>query len=223
MVVTIDGPAGAGKSSVGRALAERLGYLYVDTGAMYRAVAVLALEGEGDPLNEDLLERICEGLDLQIVRRDGEYRLFANGRDLSVEIRRPEVSTLASAVSARAGVRRRLSYLQRRLGERGGIVLEGRDMGTVVFPDADVKFFLDATPEVRSRRRYHELKAKGERVDLEEVYQDLIQRDRNDRSRQLSPLKPAREAIIVDSTELGINEVVEIMIKHLGSRTPENA
>lgn len=223
MVVTIDGPAGAGKSSVGRALAERLGYLYVDTGAMYRAVAVLALEGEGDPLNEDLLERICEGLDLQIVRRDGEYRLFANGRDLSVEIRRPEVSTLASAVSARAGVRRRLSYLQRRLGERGGIVLEGRDMGTVVFPDADVKFFLDATPEVRSRRRYHELEAKGERVDLEEVYQDLIQRDRNDHSRQLSPLKPARDAIIVDSTELGINEVVEIMIKHLGSRTPENA
>jgi cytidylate kinase len=201
LVITIDGPAGAGKSTISKMLATSLGYIYLDTGAMYRAVAVLARRaGQANPLNETLLEKICSGLDLKFVNDNGKLRLLANGGDITEEIRKPEITSLASAVSAKAIVRERLTKIQREMGGRGGVVLEGRDMGTVVFPDADVKFFLDASSEIRSQRRYMELKAKGEGVTFDEVHEQMLVRDSNDQSRQLAPLKPAADAIVVDSS-----------------------
>jgi len=215
-VITIDGPAGAGKSTVSKLLAQKLGYIYLDTGAMYRAVALLAKESvHSDPLDEKTLEEICLGLDLEFVQKDGILRLLANGRDITEEIRKPEISSLASAVSAKGVVRERLSMIQRSMGNSGGVVLEGRDMGTVVFPDADVKFFLDARPEVRSARRFLELEAQGQDTTAEEVHQLMLERDRNDRSRQLAPLKPAEDAIMVDSSDLQIEAVVQLMLDHI--------
>jgi cytidylate kinase len=219
LVITIDGPAGSGKSTVSKILAKRLGYIYVDTGAMYRAVAVLARDsGEPNPLDEPLLEAICSELDLRFVSKNGEPRLLANGRDVTEEIRKPEISSLASAVSAREVVRERLSDIQRSMGAAGGVVLEGRDMGTVVFPNADIKFFLDAAPDVRSQRRYLELEAKGEKVAPAEVHQQMLERDRNDRNRPLAPLKAAADAIVVDSSNLKIEEVVQLMLDHIGAK-----
>jgi cytidylate kinase len=219
LVITIDGPAGAGKSTISKMLATSLGYIYLDTGAMYRAVAVLARRaGQANPLNETLLEKICSGLDLKFVNDNGKLRLLANGGDITEEIRKPEITSLASAVSAKAIVRERLTKIQREMGGRGGVVLEGRDMGTVVFPDADVKFFLDASSEIRSQRRYMELKAKGEGVTFDEVHEQMLVRDSNDQSRQLAPLKPAADAIVVDSSNLQIEEVVQLMLDHIHAK-----
>jgi cytidylate kinase len=215
-VITVDGPAGAGKSTVSKLLAKKLGYIYLDTGAMYRAVALLARNSDhSDPLDEKVLEEICLGLDLEFVQKGGTLRLLANGRDITEEIREPEISSLASAVSAKGVVRERLSMIQRSMGNAGGVVLEGRDMGTVVFPDADVKFYLDARPEVRSKRRFLELEAQGQDTTAEEVHQLMIERDRNDRNRQLAPLKPADDAILVDSSDLQIEGVVQLMLNHI--------
>ena len=215
-VIPVDGPAGAGKSTVSKLLAQKLGYIYLDTGAMYRAVAVLAkTSGHSDPLDEKVLEAICLELDLKFIQKDGILRLLANGRDITEEIRKPEISSLASAVSAKSVVRERLSMIQRNMGNAGGVVLEGRDMGTVVFPDADVKFYLDARPEVRSKRRFLELETQGQDTTAEEVHQLMLERDRNDRSRQLAPLKPAEDAILVDSSDLQIEGVVQLMLDHI--------
>jgi cytidylate kinase len=219
LVITIDGPAGAGKSTVSKMLARRLGYIYVDTGAMYRAVAVLARSaGRANPLDEVLLGEICSGLELEFINNNGVLNLLANGKDITEEIRKPEISSLASAVSAKAVVRERLTKIQREMGAKGGVVLEGRDMGTVVFPDAEVKFFLDASPEIRSRRRHLELEAKGEETTFSEVYEQMLLRDRNDESRQLAPLKPATDAIVVDSSSLQIKEVVQVMLDHVEAK-----
>ena len=216
LLITIDGPAGAGKSTVSKLLAKKLGYIYLDTGAMYRAVALLATDSNySDPLDETNLAEICLGLDLEFVQKDGILHLLANGRDVTEEIRRPEISSLASAVSAKGVVRERLSAIQRGMGKAGGVVLEGRDMGTVVFPEADVKFFLDASPEVRSMRRFLELEAKGQDTTPEEVHQLMLERDGNDRNRQLAPLKPAEDAVLVDSSDLKIEEVVELMLNRV--------
>lgn len=222
LLITIDGPAGAGKSTVSKLLAKKLDYIYLDTGAMYRAVAVLARDSEhSDPLDENTLEEICLGLDLEFVQKDGTLHLLANGRDVTEEIRQPEISSLASAVSAKAVVRERLSAIQRKMGKAGGVVLEGRDMGTVVFPEADVKFFLDASPEVRSNRRFLELEAEGQDTTVEEVHQLMLTRDRNDSNRQLAPLKPAEDAILVDSTDLQIGEVVQLMLDRIEAVSKE--
>ena len=223
LLITIDGPAGAGKSSVSKLLAKKLGYIYLDTGAMYRAVALLARDsGYSESLDERTLDEICLGLDLEFVQKDGTLRLLANGRDVTEEIRHPEISSLASAVSAKGIVRERLSTIQRNMGKAGGVVLEGRDMGTVVFPNADVKFFLDASPEVRSKRRFLELEAEGEDTTPEEVHQLMLKRDRNDRNRQLAPLKPADDAILVDSSDLQIAAVVQLMLDHIAAMSKAN-
>jgi len=214
LLITIDGPAGAGKTTVSRALADRLGYRYIDTGALYRGVALAAQIRGVDPENDDDLKQLCSDIDLTFVRAKEELGLFLNGENISDRIRTPEITMLASAVSARPVVREFLLDLQKDLGREKAAVFEGRDMGTVVFPDADVKFFLDAAARIRSQRRYEEQKSKSSQT-LDEVQQDIQRRDRNDSTRDLAPLKPAVDAIIIDSTELNVDEVVDVMVSHI--------
>jgi cytidylate kinase len=212
LLITIDGPAGSGKTTVSRRLAERLGYRYVDTGALYRAVAVAALDGDVAADDDKGLERLCGRLEIAYDPATG--RLLLDGRNVGPRLRSPQVSLLASAISARPVVRRFLLGLQRRLGRAKGAVFEGRDMGTVVFPDADIKFYLDAAPETRSLRRYRELDSEAGQT-LSQVRRDMQRRDRADSSRELAPLKPAPDAVAVDSTQISVEKVVETMMGHI--------
>jgi len=214
LLITIDGPAGAGKTTVSRALADRLGYRYIDTGALYRGVA-LAVQSQGiDPHRDADLKQLCRGLKLAFVVNEKGLRLISNGQDISERIRTPEITMLASAVSARPVVREYLLDLQREMGSGKAAVFEGRDMGTVVFPSADAKFFLDASTAKRAERRFDELKSKSSQT-LDEVERDMQQRDQNDSTREAAPLKPARDAIIIDSTDLTVAQVVELMASHV--------
>lgn len=215
LIITIDGPAGAGKTTVSRTLAARLGYRYVDTGALYRAVALAALRADLQADDDDGLERLCRGLTLAFAPASGgSARLWSDGKDVSDQLRSPQVTMMASAVSARPPVRRGLLRLQRELGRNGGAVFEGRDMGTVVFPGADVKFFLDASPRTRALRRFAEVHGRTGQS-LAEIEAAIRQRDANDRSRALAPLRPAEDAIPVDSTDLTIDEVIDQMLTHV--------
>ena len=214
LLITIDGPAGAGKTTVSRALADRLGYRYIDTGALYRGIA-LAVQSRGiDPQNDDDLKRLCSDLNLTFVRNDEGLSLYLNGENISDRIRTAEITMLASAVSARPVVREFLLDVQKNLGRQKAAVFEGRDMGTVVFPDADVKFFLDASTHTRALRRFEEQKLQSSQT-LDEVERDIQRRDRNDSTREVAPLKPAPDAIIIDSTELTAEAVVDLMVSHL--------
>jgi cytidylate kinase len=214
LLITIDGPAGAGKTTVSRALADRLGYRYIDTGALYRGVA-LAVQSRGiDPENDDDLKRLCSDLNLTFVKNNEGLSLYLNGENISDRIRTAEITMLASAVSARPVVREFLLDVQKNLGRQKAAVFEGRDMGTVVFPDADVKFFLDASTHTRALRRFEEQKLQSSQT-LDEVERDIQRRDRNDSTREVAPLKPAPDAIIIDSTELTAEAVVDLMVSHL--------
>jgi len=214
LLITIDGPAGAGKTTVSRALADRLGYRYIDTGALYRGMA-LAVQSRGiDPQNDDDLKRLCSDLNLTFVRNNEGLGLYLNGENISDRIRTAEITMLASAVSARPVVREFLLDVQKNLGRQKAAVFEGRDMGTVVFPDADVKFFLDASTHTRALRRFEEQKLQSSQT-LDEVERDIQRRDRNDSTREVAPLKPAPDAIIIDSTELTAEAVVDLMVSHL--------
>jgi cytidylate kinase len=218
VVVAIDGPAGAGKSSITKLLARRLGYLHIDTGAMFRAVALMA-QRAGISCEEDArLAELCRGLSITFQRDDGNYRVLVNGEDVSTAIRTEEVGLLTSCVSARKPVRDALLDMQRVMGQAGGVVLEGRDIGTVVFPDAEVKFFLFASAEERGRRRYLELAARGEKVTLEETIAKVVSRDRQDEGREHAPLRQAADAFPVDSTALSIDEVLEFMERTVKER-----
>ena len=216
LLITIDGPAGAGKTTVSRALANRLGYRYIDTGALYRGVALAAQIQGVDPHSDENLKCLCEDLDLNFVQHKEGLRLYLNGEDISDRIRTPEVTMLASAISARPVVREFLLDLQKDLGKAKAAVFEGRDMGTVVFPEADVKFFLDASPRKRAERRYAEQKSKNSQT-LEEVERDIQRRDSNDSTREVAPLKPAADAIVIDSTEMNVAEVVNFMVSRIGN------
>lgn len=217
LLITIDGPAGAGKTTISRALADRLSYTYIDTGALYRGVALAARAARIDPEDEGGLEGLCRRLRLEFIRSDQGTRLMLEEKDITDRIRSPEVTMLSSAVSAKPAVRRFLLDVQRRMGENKGAVFEGRDMGTVVFPDADVKFFLDATPEIRAARRYKEVAGITGQT-LEEVERDLRIRDQNDSSRALAPLKPASDAVRIDSTALSLDAVIDTMLAHVQTR-----
>jgi len=219
-VVTIDGPAGAGKTTVSRMLADRLGYRYIDTGALYRAIALAVLEGGIDSKDDAALKKICTDLSLRYVQTETGPRLLSNGRDVTDRLRTPQITMLASAVSARPVVRQFLMGVQRAMGREKGAVFEGRDMGTVVFPDADVKFYLDAPEKIRAMRRFLELRPKTE-LTLEEVERDLLRRDKNDSTRAEAPLKPALDAIRIDSADLAPEEVVAVMLGHI-DRLAEN-
>jgi len=213
VVVAIDGPAGAGKSTASKRVAERLGYTLVDTGAMYRSVALVAIERGANLDVEAQVAEIAESIDLDLESKpSGAVRVYVDGRDVSELIRDPQISSAASRVSRHPSVRDALVEQQRRLGAAGGVVLEGRDIGTVVFPDAEVKVFLTASPEERARRRVAELVAKGHDVDYEETLDQIRERDQLDESREVAPLKPAADAIRLDSTDLGLDEVVERIV-----------
>jgi cytidylate kinase len=212
-VVAVDGPSGAGKSTVSKKLAELLGYIHIDTGALYRAVG-LAATRRGIAFDDDaklggLMESI--GLRLEPGTAARGSRIFLDGEDVSDLIRTPEISMAASAVSARKPVRNGLLALQRRLGSHGGAVLEGRDIGTVVFPDAEAKYFLTATMEIRVRRRFNELRAKGMDVTMEQTRAEVEKRDKDDSERDLAPLKPATDAEIVDGDDWTIDQTAEIL------------
>ncbi|HEY2483809.1 MAG TPA: (d)CMP kinase [Candidatus Binataceae bacterium] len=209
-VIAIDGPGSAGKSTAARGLAHALGFVYLSTGAMYRAAAIKAVETKLDLQSDDLEARLKRLLDRAQIRFEGE-RIMLNGRDVSREIGAPAISDLASRLSTFAAVRTHMRDLQRRLGEHGGVVMEGRDIGTAVFPDAEFKFFLDADVEVRARRRYAELAAKQASTSFNEVLEQLRERDVRDRGRALAPLKRADDAVLIDTTNLDADQVVNEM------------
>jgi len=213
IIITIDGPAGAGKTTVSRILAQRLGSKYIDTGALYRGVAFEAMAAGLRPDDDRGIEDLCRKLNLKFVQDKKGLRLLSNGSDITDQIRSSEITMFASAVSARPVVRRYLLDLQREMGKDKGAVFEGRDMGTVVFPGAETKFFLDASLETRAQRRFNELKSKTSRT-LKEIHRDVKRRDENDSTRALAPLKPAEDAIIIDCTDLSIMEVVELMLSY---------
>lgn len=214
-IITIDGPAGSGKSTVSRLLARKLNYTYLDTGAMYRAVALLAKREGVDLENREKISGLCRKLDLQFKTLDETTRLFAGAEDISGAIRSPEMDMLSSAVSAIQGVREAMTFLQRKMAAEGGVVAEGRDMGTVVFPHADHKFFVTAEPKVRAGRRYRERLGRGESISRGDVERELRKRDEQDRSRALAPLVPAKDAILIDTTALNPEEVVERMVRSI--------
>ena len=218
LIIAVDGPAGAGKSSSSRLLAERLGYRYIDTGALYRAVGLLAWEQGVGPEDADGLAALCDGLRLRLVTGAEGTRLLSGERDVTLDIRKPEVSQMASKVSAHPLVRQRLLALQRDLGKAGGVVMEGRDIGTVVFPDADVKFYLDASPEERGRRRYAELQGQGTPADLGMTVREIAERDRRDSGREHAPLRRAADAVVIDTTTRSLAEVVHTMADYIRDR-----
>ena len=222
-IVTIDGPSGAGKSTISKLLAARLQYTYLDTGAMYRVVGLqvmragLDLEVQGARENLALL---LADLDLKLApgEEGRETRAFLNGKDVSDTIRTPEMAMVASRVSAEQEVRRKLTDMQRIIGNNGAIVAEGRDMGTVVFPDAMHKFFLDASPEERAKRRQKQLAENGQKIKYQEILAQIQKRDADDSSRTLAPLKPAEDAVIVDSSNMSIEEVVSFMLAAIDAK-----
>lgn len=227
MIIAIDGPAGSGKSTTARIVAGRLNYLYLDTGAMYRAVALAFLRAKVSPTEEGA-ERLLPSIRLYLESAPNGLRILLNDDDVTAEIRRPEVTVLSSRVAALASVRRKMVQEQRRIAARyqregGGVVLDGRDIGTVVFPDADVKVFLTASEHVRARRRFEELAAGTEGTTLDQVREDIRSRDERDATRAEAPLRKAEDAIAIDTTNLNVDEQVDLVIQAVKERDQRSA
>jgi len=214
IIIAIDGPAGSGKSTIAKMVAERLNYTYLDTGAMYRAITYLALQ-KGIVDNEKAVNELVEGLDVTLNFEDGLTHVFADDIELTEHIRTPEVNSKVSEIAAMPLVRKELVRMQQSMGEVGNVVAEGRDITTVVFPDADVKIYLDATADVRAERRYKEYLEKGVTVSLEEVKENIKKRDRIDSGREASPLRIAENAIEVDTSNLTVDEEFEILVENI--------
>ena len=213
MNVAIDGPAGAGKSTIARAAAKKLGFIYVDTGALYRAVGVYSLRNGLDTENPETVEGTLPHIQVELQFQDGVQHVLLNGEDVSEEIRTPQASMAASAVSAVPAVRRFLFDLQREIAAKNDCIMDGRDIGTVVLPQAEVKIFLTASPETRAMRRFKELQEKGAPDTYEAVLADLKQRDSHDSHRAVAPLKPAEDSVLVDTSALTLPQSVEKVIE----------
>lgn len=218
LTIAIDGPSGAGKSTAAKALARRLGYVVIDTGAMYRSVALRIKEESISPEDERAVKQLASSLHITFIIEGERTLISCDGKDMTDLIRTPEISRLASTISKQEEVRKAMVKRQREMGREGGVILEGRDIGTVVFPKADIKFYLDAESEIRGKRRYDEMVGKGAGVDLEEIQEELKQRDHQDSHREHSPLKKAEDAISIDSTHRSVEEVVEEMIRVVEER-----
>jgi cytidylate kinase len=212
LIIAIDGPVGSGKSTLARRVAALMGYVYIDTGAMYRAVALKALR-RGVPLEAaDELTALAGNTRIDLQAQDGGQRVLLDGEDVTAAIRTPEVAQAASKVAVVPGVRQVLVAEQRRAGEQGGVVMEGRDIGSVVFPGAELKIFLTASPEIRAERRWREHQQKGDAIDLPRTLEEIHERDRRDRERTSSPLIRARDAVVVDSTAMDPEEVARLVV-----------
>ena len=213
MNIAIDGPAGAGKSTIARLAAKELGFIYVDTGAMYRAIALYLLDSHTDIENEEALTAALESVHINIVYEAGVQHVFLDLQDVSTEIRSEKVGNMASKSSALAPVRAKLLDLQRDLAAKNDVIMDGRDIGTMVLPNAELKIYLTASVDVRAKRRYEELKLHGEEPDLETIKAGIEQRDYQDMNRELSPLKQADDAVLIDSSDMTIAEVVDEIIR----------
>ena len=220
--MAIDGPAGAGKSTVAKAVAKRMGYRYMDTGAMYRALAWKVMCRGADAGDENALGNILDSTVVDLGDDADAPTVMLDGADVSGAIRTPEVGQMASRVSGMKIVRRRMADLQRAMGRSGRIVAEGRDMGTVVFPDADVKIYLDASPETRALRRFKELAGQDPALTLEQTLADVMRRDRRDKEREAAPLRKAEDALFVDSTTLSVAGVVEKILREIDTKSNED-
>ncbi|MBU2590861.1 MAG: (d)CMP kinase, partial [Nitrospinae bacterium] len=216
-IITVDGPAGSGKSTLAKALAKKLGYVYIDTGAMYREIAWKALEEGLDIEDENAISDMAERCHLSFKQEDLENRISLNGTDITRLIRNDAVSDATSKISRYSRIREKLVSQQREIGKEGGIVIEGRDTGTVVFPKGDIKFFLKAEAEERGRRRFLELKDSA-KCDLKMIIDNIRERDKRDEGRTLSPLTPAKDAILIDTTDKSVDELLDFMVKVVESR-----
>jgi len=214
-IITIDGPAGAGKSTVSKILAKKLGYVYLDTGALYRALAYRALKSGVKIDDESALADLCSNTKVSLKNSDGQMKVYLDGEDVEGKIRTEEVGFAASKISSFALVRQALLSLQREVGSQGGVVAEGRDMGSVVFPHADYKFFLDAGIEERIRRRFKELLERGENVRYETIREDMMRRDYQDKTRRIAPLKEPDGAVKINSDHLTVDQVVEKIMSYI--------
>lgn len=212
IAIAIDGPAGAGKSTIAKAAAKALSFIYVDTGALYRTVGLYMLRNGVSPDDTKTVEKSLDGLNVEMKYVGGEQRVILNGEDVSGEIRTEAVSMAASKVSAIPAVRSFLFDLQRDIAKKNDVIMDGRDIGTVVLPDAKVKIFLTASAKVRAERRYKELIEKGEKADFDSVLKDIEQRDYNDSHREIAPLKPAEGSITVDTSDLSLNDSINLLI-----------
>lgn len=222
LIIAIDGPSGAGKSTLAKRVAKELGFIYLDTGAMYRALAVKVLRQGIDLADDGRLDGLVDDTEIDLCDRDGELAVLLDGEDVGAQIRTPEVSQMASKVSALKKVRARMLQLQRQMGQRGSVVAEGRDIGTVIFPQAEVKIYLDASPEERARRRYQELKAAGRQVDLQETLREIEERDKRDSERDIAPLCQAADALLVDSSSADAEQVALLVLDRIKNRTKIN-
>ena len=212
-IVAIDGPAGSGKGTITKLIAEKRNLVSIDTGAMYRCVALDCLNNEIDSTNLEGIEKILEKIQIELVKIDGEQKVFLNGKDVSREIREPKVDDVVARYAAIKQIRDKVTPMQRKMGETQNIIMEGRDIGTVVFPNADVKIFLDCSVEERARRRYKQDLEKGIETTYEEVLESIKERHRLETERDIAPFVKAEDAIVVDSTKLSIDEVVEDILK----------
>lgn len=212
--IAIDGPAGAGKSTIAKKIAKKLDFIYVDTGAMYRALALYFIRNKISSNDKEQIEKACDRVDVTIEYKDGEQQVLLNGENVSGLIRTEEVGNMASASSVYPVVRLKLVELQRSLASKTNVVMDGREIGTFVLPEANLKIYLTASSEERARRRFLELKEKGIAADIGEIEKDIIERDTRDMNREFAPLKQADDAIVLDSSNMTIDEVVETIIKH---------
>lgn len=211
MNIAIDGPAGAGKSSIAKLVAQKLSFVYFDTGAMYRTIALYALEHQINPAREEDVVAVLDEIQITLSHEDGEQEIFLNGTNVSKDIRREEVGKNASTVAKYAAVRQKLVSLQQEIAADMDVIMDGRDIGTVVLPNAEVKIYLTASANVRAKRRYKELQEKGESCDLTQIEKDIIARDEQDMNREISPLRQAEDAVLVDSSDMTIEEVVNCL------------
>ena len=222
MIVAIDGPSGAGKSTLAKRVARELGFTYLDTGAMYRALALKILRQGLNVEDSAKLAELVDSTEIDLVESGGTLKVVLDGTNVSDLIRTPEVSQMASKGSAFPVVRKRMLNLQRRLGKKGNVVAEGRDIGTVIFPHADVKIYLDASVEERARRRYEELRKAGREISFDDTVREMEERDKRDTERELAPLRKAEDAVVIDSSALDAEEVAETVLRVIQNKSLEN-